>query len=107
MTIVNVAYIAHYSHMIAKFSQFQETDDQEKDSLQILGRKVYSWRKYRRLTQAELAEITGLQRSQISRIENGKANFRIITLVRIAAGLEVIFTNLLLHDPAELKENNN
>lgn len=67
--------------------------------LRLLGKKIQIWRKYRNLTQGKLAEITGIQRSQISRIEKGKANFSVITLVRISAGLDTIFTDLLLKYP--------
>ena len=39
------------------------------------------------MTQKELAEKTGIQQSNISRIENGSASPTIDTLARIAAGL--------------------
>jgi len=41
----------------------------------------------RNMTQAELAEKTGIRQSNISRIENGTSSPTIATLSRIAAGL--------------------
>jgi transcriptional regulator with XRE-family HTH domain len=37
----------------------------------IVGRRIYTLRKARGLTQAQLAEATGLPQSQISQIESG------------------------------------
>ena len=44
-------------------------------------------RSARNLTQKELAEITGITQSDISKLENGNANPSLRTLERLAAGL--------------------
>jgi len=52
------------------------------------------------LTQQELADITGINRSDLSRIENGNANPSLKTIKRVAAGLgkrvEIRFVNDML-----------
>ena len=39
------------------------------------------------LTQQQLAEITGIQQADISRLENGTGNLSLRTLKRLAAGM--------------------
>lgn len=39
------------------------------------------------LTQRQLAEITGIQQADISRLENGTGNLSLRTLKRLAAGM--------------------
>ena len=39
------------------------------------------------LTQQQLAEITGIQQADISRLENGTGNLSLCTLKRLAAGM--------------------
>ena len=39
-------------------------------------------------TQAQLSEMTGIQRSNLSRLENGKTNPNIETLSKIAIALD-------------------
>ena len=56
--------------------------------LQHIGISIKKMRKFRELTQQELADKSGLRVATISDIESGKANFEINTLVRIAAALE-------------------
>lgn len=41
------------------------------------------------LTQKELAEVTGINRADISRLENGTANPSLSTLKRLAAGMHM------------------
>jgi transcriptional regulator with XRE-family HTH domain len=44
-------------------------------------------RKKKNLTQEQLAEKTGIEKGQISRIENGKYNLTLATINKIAAAL--------------------
>lgn len=44
-------------------------------------------RKSRSLTQKQLAEITGIDQADISKLENGNANPSLKTLQRLAAGM--------------------
>ncbi len=49
-----------------------------------IGQTVRSIRNHYRLTQRQLAELTGLRRATISDIENGKIDVRISTLIILA-----------------------
>ena len=52
-----------------------------------LVRKIIRARREAGLTQKELAERTGIQQSNISRIENGNGNPSLSTLNKLAQGL--------------------
>ncbi len=47
------------------------------------------------MSQAELAQITGLSRALISNMERGKANFRIDNMFVIAEGLGINYIEIL------------
>lgn len=64
-------------------------DEKEKQYLQLFGRRVKQLRTERSLTLRQLSNRSGLDRSQISMIENGKLNVTMSTLIAIAKGLEV------------------
>lgn len=57
--------------------------------LKELGAKLKSIRKVKGITISELEIRTGIHNSVISKIENGKKNIWITTLVRLAEGLDV------------------
>lgn len=50
-------------------------------------RAITEGRERRDLTQQQLAEITGIQQADISRLENGTGNPSLRTLKRLAAGM--------------------
>lgn len=50
-------------------------------------RAIVTARQEQNLTQQELADRTGIDRSDISKLENGSANPSLRTLKRLAAGL--------------------
>lgn len=50
-------------------------------------RAIIEGREKRDLTQQQLAEITGIQQADISRLENGTGNPSLRTLKRLAAGM--------------------
>lgn len=52
------------------------------------GKKVKEIRKNRGVTQESLADLSGLDRTYISDIENGKRNVSIETIFKIADALE-------------------
>ncbi len=54
---------------------------------EILAYQFKELRKKKNLTQAQLAEKTGIEKGQISRIENGKYNLTLATINKIAAAL--------------------
>lgn len=49
----------------------------------IISEMLKEARKDAKITQEELAEKTGTKKSYISRIENGKGNIQLSTLIRI------------------------
>ena len=66
----------------------------DRQFLQLLGNKIVELRKAKGLSQSELANTAGLEKSNLSVIENGKSNPQILTLVKLAAALEVNLTNI-------------
>ncbi len=63
-------------------------DEQIDDSICYeLALLIQSTRKKLKISQKDLAKITGLQQSSISKIESGKYNLSIMQLKRIADGL--------------------
>jgi len=54
---------------------------------EILAFRLKELRKSKNLTQEQLAEITGIEKGQISRIENGKYNLTLATINKIATAL--------------------
>lgn len=62
--------------------------------------RIYSRRVLARMSQADLAELSGCSRNQIGRIERGVHLPRTDTLVRIAAALGLSVGELLEVDPS-------
>ena len=67
-----------------------------REELQRIGFNILICRRERKMSQAELAQITGLSRALISNMERGKANFRLDNLLVIAEGLKIDFRELLI-----------
>lgn len=55
--------------------------------VEILAYRFKELRKKKHLTQSQLAEKLGLEKGQISKIENGKFNLTLSTINKIAAAL--------------------
>ena len=53
-------------------------------------RAIVEGRQAKNLTQEQLAEVTGINQANISRLENGTANPSLRTLKRLAAGMGMI-----------------
>ena len=62
--------------------------------VEILAEQIKQLRKERKLTQEQLGKLIGVQRSQISKLENNTNNVTIGTILKIFAALkaEVNFT---------------
>ena len=60
----------------------------DEDPQITVGRKIVALRVFAGMTQAQLAQKTGIPQSNISRIESGKYNPTIKSLRKIAAGLD-------------------
>lgn len=76
---------------------------------ELFGKKIKEYRKNRKLTQAQLAELVNVDDKHISCIESGK-NFPSADLIeRFATALEVepkdLFEFYYLQEPHDLKEN--
>ena len=52
-----------------------------------IGNKIADARKEKNLTQEQLAQVTGINQANISRLENGTANPSLRTLKRLAEGM--------------------
>ncbi len=55
--------------------------------LELLGEAVKKARKERNLTQAQLGELVGVQKSQISKIENNLTDARFETILKVFRAL--------------------
>lgn len=54
----------------------------------LIGKAIKQTRKERHLTQEELGKLIGVQKAQISRIENNASNVTIDTLLRVFTALK-------------------
>ena len=66
-----------------KIGTESRNDYEEKSQMFIISEMLKQARKEAKITQEELAEKTGTKKSYISRIENGKGNIQLSTLIRI------------------------
>jgi len=71
-------------------------DIQHYDTWLKIGLNILHYRKEQRLTQEQLAEMCGLSRNHIQRIETGAAGCSVDTLIEIAAVLNVDLYKLFL-----------
>jgi predicted transcriptional regulator len=60
-----------------------------------LGENLRAAREKRELTQERLAELSGVQAGEISRIETGKRDPQVSTVLKLAKGLELAPGKLL------------
>lgn len=73
----------------------EEYNKSERAYLEKLGRRIYSERTQRKMTQKELGEKVGLTRVQIWRMESGTNATNIIKLLRIAEVLDIKLEQLM------------
>ena len=67
----------------------------EADFLKRIGRNIKAIREKKGITQTELADLCGYERSTLNRIEAGGSNVTAKTLLKIAKALEVDSSDLL------------
>ena len=65
------------------------------DIYKRIGFNLLKQRRLKGWTQEQVAERSGVSRSRISKMENGKENFNIESLFLIAQSLEIDFIELL------------
>jgi len=63
--------------------------------IKLIGSNIKRLRKSRKLTQEKFSESIQIEKARLSRIENGKANPTVKTLVRIADALETNLSYLI------------
>lgn len=68
------------------------------DMRRLVGRNVPRIRLRKRLTQEQLAEISGFSQQYISGLEKGRRNPTIITIYELALALDVSHTDLVRPD---------
>ena len=56
--------------------------------LDLIGEMIRKARKERNLTQQELGELIGVQKAQISKLENGASNVTISTILKVFEALK-------------------
>ena len=81
------------------------TDEQKQQTRDRIGLRILTLRKMREWSQDELAQRAGLQRTHISRIEQGKYAVKLETIQAIAEALDmtVDIIDPKLRDLAPLK----
>jgi DNA-binding XRE family transcriptional regulator len=74
---------------IGKKGTSRRDDFEEELRLDILGQTIKNIRKERHLTQSELGELVGVQKSQISKVENNLTDARFETILKVFKALDV------------------
>ena len=70
-----------------------------------IGKRIQQLRKLKKMSQADLAEYTGMSVSYISHIETGRKKPSLESLVRIASALGITLDRILLgNQVADLKD---
>lgn len=70
----------------------------KEDLLIAIGRNIKKIREEKNISQAELAARCNYEKSNMSRIESGKTNLTIGTLLNIAKSLDTTIINLMTID---------
>jgi putative transcriptional regulator len=71
--------------------------------LEKLGQNISKIRKEKGLTQVELGNLCDFDKSTIHRLESGRSNPTVITLKKVAAGLQIGVEDLLRFDEKKRK----
>jgi transcriptional regulator with XRE-family HTH domain len=64
-------------------------DEARRRHLAAFGRRVRAVRRYRDITQEQLAERAGTSRARLSNIERGRVNISLDTLFRLSRALDI------------------
>lgn len=68
------------------------------DELAAIGKRLHQLRKHRNFTQLDLEVASGIPNADISRIENGKKNIEVITLIKFSIALKVRMVELFNYE---------
>jgi transcriptional regulator with XRE-family HTH domain len=67
----------------------------DQTKLTVLGQNIRRLRVQNRLTQEKLAELAAMDITNLQRIEAGKYNTKILTLIRVREALDVDWDSLI------------
>lgn len=67
-----------------------------KVEIEKFGKRIKELRELNNLSQLDLEIISGINRTEISRIENGLKNIEFFTIVKLAEALEVSMNQIFL-----------
>ena len=62
---------------------------------EIVGKNVRKYREKKGISQEALADLAGLHRTYITKVEQGKTNISVVNIFRIAEALDVAAKELL------------
>ena len=74
--------------LIGKLGTFERDRFEYELQMDLIGKAIKQTRKERNLTQEELGKLIGVQKAQISRIENNTSNVTMDTLMRVFGALK-------------------
>ncbi len=77
------------NELVGQQGTLERTKFENELKADVLAFKFKEFRKQKHLTQTELAKSIGLEKGQISKIENGKFNLTLATINKIASALGV------------------
>ena len=67
-----------------------------RDLLKAFGRRILHFRRLRRLSQEELADLAEMHRTYISQIEAGKRNISLKNINKLASALKISIKDLFI-----------
>jgi DNA-binding XRE family transcriptional regulator len=73
---------------LGKLGTLKRDEYEQELKVELLAEEIKSLRLANDLTQDQLGELIGVQRAQISKIENGKSNITIGTLLKVFNALK-------------------
>ena len=73
---------------IGEIGTEKKTQYEQELQLEVLGEKIRKVRLERSLTQEELGKLLGVQRAQISKLENNTTNVRMETILKVFGALK-------------------
>ena len=88
MNMKTVSHEEVLNRFVGKQGTPERADFENELNAEILAHQFKELRKKKQLTQSELAEKLGMEKGQISKIENGKFNLTLSTINKIALALD-------------------
>ena len=90
--VTDVAHAAQQARQLVGHINIKPSLDQQ---LAAIGQNIRTARNHRQLTQQQLADASGLDRTYISLVEHGKQNLTIAAILKIAQALDIPITDLI------------